>query len=71
MRAVELFEDLNHEDMDVRAPPSDRYFKEEQVAHELNNFLTGLIGDGFFDDCDLRGKFAYLLLELKSILLND
>lgn len=57
MRAIEIFQDLNHDDMDVSAPPSSReYHKEEELAMKLNNYLNQLIEDGFFDDCEARGK---------------
>lgn len=48
---------MNHEDMDVMAPPSGPDFhKEHQVARLLDDYLGQLIAGGFFDDCDLRGK---------------
>lgn len=55
MRAIEIFQDLNAEDMDVTAPPSSReYFKEVQVADVLNDCLNQMIEGGMFDDCDYR-----------------
>lgn len=57
MRAIEIFQDMNHEDMDVTAPPSGRdHYKEHEVATRLNEFLGQLIDEGIFEDCDLRGK---------------
>lgn len=57
MRAIEIFQDLNDEDMDVTAPPSSHeYFKEVQVADVLNDCLNQMIEGGMFDDCDYRGK---------------
>lgn len=57
MRAVEMFEDMNYDDMDVTAPPSSHdYYKENEVAHRLNDFLSQLVEEGVFDDCELRGK---------------
>lgn len=58
VRAIEIFQDLNDEDMDVTAPPSGRdYFKEKQVADALNHSLARMIEEGLFDDCDYRGKY--------------
>lgn len=57
MRAIEFFEDMNYLDMDVMAPASSHsFFKEIEVAQRLNIFLSQLIEEGVFDDCDLRGK---------------
>lgn len=57
MRALEILQDLNDTDMDVTAPPSNREFgKETEVAHKLNDYLTQLIEEGFFDDCEPRGE---------------
>lgn len=59
MRAIEIFQDLNDEDMDVTAPPSSRdFFKEEQVAGALNDCLTRMIEEGMFDDCDYKGEYS-------------
>lgn len=59
MRAIELLGDMNHADMDVTAPPSDEtFFKEHEVANKLNDYLTQMIEDGVFEDCEPRGKFC-------------
>lgn len=61
MRAIEMFQDLNHDDMDVSAPPSSRdYHKEAELAESLNRHLTQLIESGFFDDCSLRGELCLM-----------
>lgn len=58
-RAIELLGDLNHEDMDITAPPSNRdFFKEREVAQLLHEYLDSLIDTGLFNDCDLRGKLC-------------
>lgn len=68
MRAIELFQDLNHEDMDVRAPPSSHeFFKEAQVAEALDDCLTRMIEEGMFDDCDYRGKCLYRACEQSNV----
>lgn len=70
MRAIELFEDMNHEDMDVTAPPSSvDLFKEQEVAEHLNECLCQLIVDGVFDDCDLRGKLSRPTDSINSLAL--
>lgn len=59
MRAIEEFQDLNYEDLDVMAPPSGPDFrKEREVAGLLDDYLGQMIENGVFDDCDLRGKYS-------------
>lgn len=59
MRAIEEFQDLNYDDMDVMAPPSGPDFrKEREVAQLLDDYLGQLIENGVFDDCDLRGEYS-------------
>ena len=53
---MERFQDLNYHDMDVSAPSSIDYAKEYELAEKLNDYLGQLIDEGFFDDCELRGK---------------
>lgn len=58
VRAIELLGDMNHQDMDVTAPPSaSNFYKEIEVAQRLNIFLGQLIEEGVFDDCEPRGRF--------------
>ena len=66
MRAVEIFGDLNHEDMNVTAPASYDFAKEEQVAERLNKCLGDMVEEGFFDDCDLLGKLKQERASLMS-----
>lgn len=48
---------MNYEDMDVTAPPSDAFVKEQEFAQKLDDYFSQLISDGFFDNCDRRGKY--------------
>jgi hypothetical protein len=53
-----MFEDLNTSDLDVAAPPSSSdHFKEVQLADKLDQYLDQLIREGFFNDCEPRGRY--------------